>query len=260
MTSIAFAPMFDWIVLAAVGALGLAVLAAGAFTRARGLAWRTLAIAALWLALANPALVDEEREPIPDLVTIVVDESESQRIDGRRQRSEETLEILSNILKKFDNLDIRIVRTGADQSVGARAGTRLFEALGRSLSSTSQRRIAGTILLTDGQVHDVPPDDAAPRFAGPCMRCSTASPASTTGSSSSTRRRASAWSAPRRRSRSASRTRPPPAAGSGSPSPATARRFAGSTPRSAPRRRSTSKSITPGSTSSSSRSTAGRAN
>ena len=167
MTSIAFAPMFDWIVLAAVGALGLAVLAAGAFTRARGLAWRTLAIAALWLALANPALVDEEREPIPDLVTIVVDESESQRIDGRRQRSEETLEILSNILKKFDNLDVRIVRTGADQSVGARAGTRLFEALGRSLSSTSQRRIAGTILLTDGQVHDVPPDDAAPRFAGP---------------------------------------------------------------------------------------------
>ncbi len=167
MTSIAFAPMFDWIVLAAVGALGLTVLAAGAFTRARGLAWRTLAIAALWLALANPALVDEEREPIPDLLTIVVDESESQRIDGRRQRSEETLEKLSNILKKFDNLDVRIVRTGADQSVGARAGTRLFEALGRSLSSTSQRRIAGTILLTDGQVHDVPPDDAAPRFAGP---------------------------------------------------------------------------------------------
>ena len=167
MTLIAFAPMFDWIVLAAVGALGLAVLAAGAFRRARGLAWRSLAIAALWLALANPALVDEEREPIPDLVTVVVDESESQRIEGRRERSEETLEKLSNILKKFDNLDVRIVRTGADQSVGARAGTRLFEALGRSLSSTSQRRIAGTVLLTDGQVHDVPPDDAAPRFAGP---------------------------------------------------------------------------------------------
>ena len=167
MTSIAFAPMFDWIVLAAVGALGLAVLAAGAFRRARGLAWRSLAIAALWLALANPALVDEEREPIPDLVTVVVDESESQRIEGRRERSEETLEKLSNILKKFDNFDVRIVRTGADQSVGARAGTRLFEALGRSLSSTSQRRIAGTVLLTDGQVHDVPPDDAAPRFAGP---------------------------------------------------------------------------------------------
>ena len=167
MTSIAFAPLFDWIVLAAAGALGLAVLAAGVFTRARGLVWRALAIGALWLALANPALVDEEREPIPDLVTIVVDESESQSVDGRRGRSEETLDKLSKILNKYDNLDVRTVRTGSEQSVGARGGTRLFEALGRSLSSTSQRRIAGTILLTDGQVHDVPPDDAALRFAGP---------------------------------------------------------------------------------------------
>ena len=37
MTSVAFAPMFDWIVLATVGALGLAVLAAGVAVRARGL-------------------------------------------------------------------------------------------------------------------------------------------------------------------------------------------------------------------------------
>ena len=91
MTSIAFAPMFDWIVLAAAGGLALAVLALCALTRARGLGWRSLALAALWLALANPSLVEEEREPIPDLVTVVVDESDSQKIDGRRARSEETL-------------------------------------------------------------------------------------------------------------------------------------------------------------------------
>lgn len=169
MTSIAFAPMFDWIVLALAGALGLAVLAAGALTRAGGLGWRALAVGALWLALANPSLVEEEREPIPDLVTVVVDESDSQRIDGRRARSENTLETLVKILDKYDNLDVRIVRTKAERSTvaGARAGTRLFDALNRSLSGTSQRRIAGTVLLTDGQVHDVPPQDAAPRFAGP---------------------------------------------------------------------------------------------
>ena len=169
MTSVAFAPMFDWIVLAAVGALGLAVLAAGAAVRARGLGWRTLAVAALWLALANPSLVDEEREPIPDLVTVVVDESESQRIDERRARSENTLETVRDNLSKFDNLDVRIVRTGTEKSgiAGGREGTRLFEALGRSLSSTSRRRIAGTVLITDGQVHDIPPSDASLPFAGP---------------------------------------------------------------------------------------------
>ena len=169
MTSIAFAPMFDWIVLAVIGALGLAVLAVGMIVRARGLGWRMLAIAALWLALANPSLVDEEREPIPDLVTVVVDESESQRIDGRQGRSENTLSELHNSLSKFDKLDVRIVRTGTEKGgiAGGREGTRLFEALGRSLSSTSRRRIAGTVLLTDGQVHDVPSDDAALPFAGP---------------------------------------------------------------------------------------------
>ena len=169
MTSIAFAPLFDWIVLAAAGGLALAVLAACALTRARGLGWRTLALAALWLALANPSLVEEEREAIPDLVTIVVDESDSQKIDGRRARSEETLEKLTAYLEKLDDLDIRIVRAGAEQGAvaGSGEGTRLFEALGRSLSSTSRRRMAGTVLLTDGQVHDVPGAEDALPFAGP---------------------------------------------------------------------------------------------
>ena len=169
MTSVAFAPMFDWIVLAVVGALGLAVLAAGAAARARGLGWRLLAVAALWLALANPSLVDEEREPIPDLVTVVVDESESQRIEGRGTRSEKILEEINKSLSSFDNLDLNIVRTGVKDGgiAGGREGTRLFEALGRSLSGTSRRRIAGTVLLTDGQVHDIPPDDATLPFSGP---------------------------------------------------------------------------------------------
>ncbi len=169
MTSIAFAPLFDWIVLAAAGGLALAVLAACALTRARGLGWRTLALAALWLALANPSLVEEEREAIPDLVTIVVDESDSQKIDGRRARSEEALEKLTAYLEKLDDLDIRIVRAGAEQGAvaGSGEGTRLFEALGRSLSSTSRRRMAGTVLLTDGQVHDVPGAEDALPFAGP---------------------------------------------------------------------------------------------
>ncbi len=169
MTSIAFAPLFDRIVLAAAGGLALAVLAACALTRARGLGWRTLALAALWLALANPSLVEEEREAIPDLVTIVVDESDSQKIDGRRARSEEALERLTAHLEKLDDLDIRIVRAGAEQGAvaGSGEGTRLFEALGRSLSSTSRRRMAGTVLLTDGQVHDVPGAEDALPFAGP---------------------------------------------------------------------------------------------
>ncbi len=160
MTSIAFAPLIDWIPLAAVGVLGLAVLAAGAWVRARGLVWRALALSVLWIALANPSLIDEKREPLSDIVTVVVDDSPSQRIDGRGERARGALEEIRARLARFDGLELRVVRAGANPegggTAGAREGTHLFEALARSLSGTSRKRIAGVVLLTDGQVHDVP--------------------------------------------------------------------------------------------------------
>ena len=169
MTSIAFAPLFDWAVLAVLGGLGLAVLMLGALKRARGIAWRAGSLALLWLALANPALVDEERERIPDLVTVVVDESLSQKIDGRESRTNDALARITARLAQYDNLDLRVVRAGAtpgDAAVSAQ-GTRLFEALGKSLSNVSRRRMAATILLSDGQVHDVPAQGDALPFGGP---------------------------------------------------------------------------------------------
>ena len=169
MTNIAFAPLFDWTLLAVVGGLALLVLALGAFHRARGTPWRAASLALLWLALANPALVDEERERIPDLVTVVVDDSLSQKIDGREARTADALERITARLAQYDNLDLRIVRAGArpGDATNSAQGTRLFEAIGKSLSNIPRRRMAATILLSDGQVHDVPgPDDALP-FGGP---------------------------------------------------------------------------------------------
>ncbi len=168
MTGIAFAPLFDWTLLSVLGGLALVVLALGAFKRARGTAWRAATIAVLWLALANPALVDEEREPISDLVTVVVDDSLSQRIDGRAARTEEALQQIIERLGKFGRLDVRVVRAGAKAggSAASAEDTRLFETLGRSLSNVPRRRMAATVLLTDGQVHDVPKAGDALPFGG----------------------------------------------------------------------------------------------
>ena len=83
MLSIAFTPMFPWPVLAALAALAALVLCYGLWRRANGLLWRGAALAALFAALANPVLVEEEREPRPDIVVAVVDESLSQEVAGR---------------------------------------------------------------------------------------------------------------------------------------------------------------------------------
>ncbi|MGE3936262.1 MAG: hypothetical protein AB7F67_23565, partial [Rhodospirillaceae bacterium] len=169
MTSIAFAPLFDWTAIGVLGAVGLLLVLYGAVRRARGLAWRFAAIAILTLALANPVLVDEERQPVSDVVAVVVDDSPSQSIGQRPQQTAAAVAQLRERLAQMPNLDVRVINAGAPAQTAGRPtdGTRLFDAVGRALSDVPRGRIGGTIVITDGQVHDVPAADSQLPFAGP---------------------------------------------------------------------------------------------
>ena len=169
MTALAFDPLFDWAVLAGLGGLAAAAAALCALRGARGGAWRAAALAALWLALANPVLVDEEREPVADLVTVVVDESPSQRIDGRAARAEDAMREIAERLEGVDGVELRVVRAGARPAevASSGSGTELFAPLARGLADVPRRRMAATVLVTDGQVHDAPGRAADLPFAGP---------------------------------------------------------------------------------------------
>ena len=76
--SLIFDPLIPWPVLwAAVGLAGL--LLAFALWRGLGGWWlRGLAVSVVLIALANPALQEEDRAPLSDIVIAVVDESASQ--------------------------------------------------------------------------------------------------------------------------------------------------------------------------------------
>ena len=169
MMTVDFAPMFPWFALGAIAAAALALLAYGAWRRARGLGWRMLAIAALLLALANPVLVEEEREGKPDVLTVMVDDSPSQDIPGRREAATEALARIEKETAGKKDLELRVIHggTAGDETGGPVDGTRLFKALGRSLADVPARRSAGTIIITDGEVHDVPDAKAAPPGIGP---------------------------------------------------------------------------------------------
>jgi len=167
-TSIAFAPLLPWEVLGPLFGIAGAVLLLGVVRRARGMAWRTLALAVLALALANPSLVSERREPIKDVAVVVVDGSPSQNIGDRQARAERALDALTGRLARFDDLEVRVVRAGDGASgAGTINETRLFEALNRAMADVPRRRMAGSVLITDGQVHDVPEVAARLAEAGP---------------------------------------------------------------------------------------------
>lgn len=167
-TEIAFAPLLPWIYLAALAVGVGAVLAFAAWRRASGLGWRLLGLGTGLLALANPSLVEEERQPINDVVAVVVDDSPSQRIGERRKDAEKAAAEIRARLGKLEGFEVRHVVAGQIDSPGTEGdGTRLFGALSRVISDVPRSRLAGAILVTDGQVHDVPADLAHLGFDAP---------------------------------------------------------------------------------------------
>ena len=173
MLTVAFAPMFEWWVLAALAGIAAVLLAFGALRRARGVLWRGAAVAVLLAGLANPVLVEEEREPRPDIALVAVDESTSMSIGKRRETAEKALAHIRKSIGAMRNIELRVIRAGAPSGVetgpgtGPVDGTRLFKAIARALADVPRKRMAGIILITDGQVHDVPAPDTALPFTGP---------------------------------------------------------------------------------------------
>jgi hypothetical protein len=155
--SLAAAPFLSWPALAALAAAAVLVLALGLWRRARGLVWRALALAILFAALVNPSLLVEQRLPRRDVAIVVVDQSPSNRqIGHRRQETKAALQALQRRLAREPDLDVRIVRAGRERPGAGNHGTRLFAALDREMATVPRRRLAGVVMITDGEVADVP--------------------------------------------------------------------------------------------------------
>jgi hypothetical protein len=157
--SIATSPLLPWAAILAFAAAAALLLAFGAWRRARGTLWRLLAFALLLLVLTNPSLVEEQRQPQHDVAVVVVDDSPSMRIGERRHYAEEALRQVTDRLHQFHDLDVRVVHAGAPDPAAVLAdnGTQLYTAMTRALADVPRQRVAGEVMITDGEVHDMPP-------------------------------------------------------------------------------------------------------
>ncbi|NCC21723.1 MAG: hypothetical protein EOM26_04575 [Alphaproteobacteria bacterium] len=157
-TTLHFLPLVPYPVLAVLTAIGLVLVLAAFFRLRRGAIPRGFALTVLLLALLNPSVLTEEREPVSDIATIVVDDSASQTFGRRSERTEQALSHLKSELSGRDGLELRIAHAPADKD--GEAGTALFAALDEALADVPSSRRAGAIMLTDGQIHDVPGNEA----------------------------------------------------------------------------------------------------
>ncbi|MCB1507004.1 MAG: hypothetical protein KDJ47_18720 [Hyphomicrobiaceae bacterium] len=173
--SIDFAPLLPgpFFIGAAIAALVLVALLL--WRRQRGALIRALAIAALLGALANPTLREEERESLANVALVLVDESTSQTLADRPQQAQAIRSVLEKRLAGIKNLEVKWV-TAARPVDGAASGTQLFAELNRALANTPPDRLAGVIMITDGEVHDVPQSAAALGFEAPVHALLTGNP------------------------------------------------------------------------------------
>ena len=103
---ISFAPLVpDYVVWAALAA---AILIAGLLllARSRGAIVRAGALMLMVLALANPSLTREDRDPIPSVVAVIVDKSPSQDFGDRNAQTEAARTTLVERLKRIPGLSL----------------------------------------------------------------------------------------------------------------------------------------------------------
>ncbi|NKX65303.1 hypothetical protein HEP89_14355 [Labrenzia sp. 5N] len=162
--SLAFDPLVPLWALVAGGVIAVLLTAFSGFLNLRGWLLRTLTMALLLLALANPAVEREDREPLSSVVALVVDKSQSQRLSDRQSTTDEAVEELTRRISALDGFDLRVLEA---RNSGSGDGTEAFQTLANGLADVPPDRVGGAIIVTDGQIHDIPGNAGALGFDAP---------------------------------------------------------------------------------------------
>ena len=150
--SIALDPVFSWPVLAVIAVIALVAASLSFLIRMPGAWLRLGAFLLLWLALLNPELRQEDRDSLPGVVAVVVDQSDSQAIGNRPEATEAARAALAERLGGLRDLETRWVEAGGGQV----DGTEIFATLEQALADVPNDQVAGVLVLSDGRVHDAP--------------------------------------------------------------------------------------------------------
>ncbi|MFV0244607.1 MAG: hypothetical protein ACK5IB_06235 [Qingshengfaniella sp.] len=162
--AVIFAPLMDAWLLAGLAAVFALLLVFAAWRGLTGWWLRALAVAAVIGALANPSLQSETRRPLSDVVIAVVDNTASQGIANRPDQTAAALGAIEARVAALPDTELRVVQV---HDAAGNEGSLVMGALSEALADVPAARIAGVILLTDGQVHDIAraPDVPAPLHA-----------------------------------------------------------------------------------------------
>jgi hypothetical protein len=157
LIKLGFDPWLAPFVLLGLALAGLALVALYARLGGKAPIMRLSLLAVALIGLSGPSQIQEERLALTDIVTILVDRSESMALSGRTKGAEAALTATKARLSQVDNLEVRV--TYFD---GSGAGTALAVGLDQAFADIPPDRVAGAIVISDGRFIDG--DDAARPF------------------------------------------------------------------------------------------------
>ena len=149
--TLAFSPLLSPSLVIVLGVLALAAAVLALLRGLKGWLWRALAALALVGVLSNPALVREQREALNDIALLILDDSASMQIGARQDVAEAAADALRSAAGADPSLDLIEISGGA-----APDGTRITPILQEGLGRIPRDRLAGVVVISDGQIHDVP--------------------------------------------------------------------------------------------------------
>ncbi len=164
MLTLSFSPLLPAWALWALAAAVAALVLVAALSRGPVALVRAAALALVVAALANPSLIQEEREKVKDVVAVVIDRSTSQTLGARAAMTDKVRAELQRRLGAMPDVEPRFVDAGDAENDD---GTRLFSALSNALADVPPDRLAGVVMVTDGVVHDIPASTALLGFRAP---------------------------------------------------------------------------------------------
>ena len=172
--TLSYAPLIPTMWLLALGGIGIVIILVLAWARAGGWFLRALSLTLLLAALSNPTLRHEDREPLKDIAIAVIDRSQSEFSGDRMKQADVAEAALKSAAANLANTEMRFITVQSGVNT-QEDGTRLFSALNRAMADIPPERFAGAVLVTDGQVHDVPNDVSKSGINGPVQTLLTGS-------------------------------------------------------------------------------------
>ncbi|MEM0988158.1 MAG: glutamine amidotransferase [Pseudomonadota bacterium] len=164
---ITWAPLIPTAILWALAALVTVAVGGALYYRLGGWWLRALASLVVLTALAGPQLRQEERDSLPNVAFLVIDQSESTALEDRQAQIEAATEELTDAIRSLstprDPFELVTVLVDGSES-GSDRGTELLSALDAAASGVAPGQIAGAVVVTDGQIHD---PDRMSEFPGP---------------------------------------------------------------------------------------------